>query len=100
MVMDLDRLDCAGQAELAARAFVAQYPEAYGLILKWARADVDAGRKPSMHLYLALLRRFDWIHRGKRPYRVNNNWSRPLVEIVTADFPDLGARFERRGGEA
>jgi hypothetical protein len=82
---------------LGAKAFVARYPEAYGLILKWARRDVEAGNKPSMHGYLWLLRRMPWISPGKRAYKVDNRWSAPLVDIVCTDDPELGEHFERRG---
>lgn len=88
---------------LGAKEFVATYPEAYGLIVKWARRDVELGRRPAMHKYLAFLRGWDVIQRGGRPYKVDNRWSRPLVDLVCADYPELAdprTGFERRGGEA
>lgn len=97
--LSLDTLDAIGDYEAAARAFLRDYPEAYGLIVKWARRDMAEGNRPAMHGYLWLLRRTPWVHPGSRIYEVSNNWSRPLVDIVCADYPELAdpkRGFERR----
>ena len=98
--LSLDDIEATRDPVLAAYAFVRQFPEAYGHILKWALRDQAEGTRCSMHLYLALLRKYHWIERGKRPYLVSNNWSRPLVDILLADHPELADSFERRGGAA
>lgn len=81
---------------IAAREFVANNPEAYGNIVKWTARDVEEGNRCSMHLYLALLRRYHWIKRGGSPYRVDNRISRYLVDILLADHPEFSDGFERR----
>lgn len=85
---------------IAAKLFVANNPEAYGLIVKWAKRDADEGNRCAMHLYLALLRRYHWIRRGGSPYRVDNRLSSYLVEILLADYPELEPHFERRRKDA
>ena len=95
LTLELDR---AADPVLAAKAFVAAYPEAYGHIVRWAFRDAAEGNRCAMHTYLAFLRRYAWIERGKRSYKVSNNWSRPLVDILLADHPELASSFERRGG--
>lgn len=88
---------------LEARAFLDDNPEAYGLIVKWAFRDVAEHTRPEMHCYLYLLRKRPWIKRGARAYKCNHNWSRYLVDIVIADYPELGDErtgFVRRGGDA
>jgi hypothetical protein len=90
-------------AALGARAFVREYPEAYGLLVKWARRDMAEGTRPELHGYLYLLRKMPWIKRGARAYKVNHNWSRYLVDMLIADYPELGDErrgFVRRGDAA
>jgi hypothetical protein len=80
---------------IEARRFIAENPEAYGLLVRWARRDMAEGTRPELHGYLYLLRKMPWIKRGARAYKVNHNWSRYLVDILIADYPELGD--ERRG---
>lgn len=101
LALDLERPAMGRKsAALGAREWVAENPEGYGLIVKWALKDHAEGNRCSMHLYLALLRRYHWIRRGGSPYRVDNRYSSHLVDILVADHPELESSFERRGGGA
>ena len=94
-------LDPTGRKTRAdAEEWVALNPRAWDQIIEWARRDRSEGRRCAMHLYLHLLRRLSWIQADASGYRVNDHYSRPLVDMVIAQHPELAGSFERRGGGA
>lgn len=97
LALELDQPKGRTDPAVGARQWVANNPEAYGRIVAWALRDMAEGNRCSMHLYLALLRRYHWVQRGGSPYRCDNRFSSPLVDILLADHPELSQSFERRG---
>lgn len=83
-----------------ARQFVADYPEAWALILKWTEQDKKAGIRASMHWMLGTLRRMKWISARGHSYACDNRMSSFLVDMVAAERPDLADAFERRRKDA
>ncbi len=107
MTLDFDAPAKSGRTDPAfeARQFVADNPEAWGLLIRWAKRDMAEGTRPALHGYLYLLRKRPWIKRGARAYKVNHNMSSYLVDMLIAECPELGderhgfvLRHQRRGG--
>lgn len=88
------------QAYVDAREWLVLNPGVWPLLVKWAYRDQAEGRTCAMHFYLHMLRRLSWIQADASGYRVNDHYSRPLVDMLIAAHPDLESSFERRGGGA
>ena len=88
------------QAYADAREWLTLNPRVWPLLVEWAYRDRAEGRRCAMHFYLHMLRRLSWIQADASGYRVNDHYSRPLVDMLIAAHPDLERSFERRGGGA
>lgn len=80
-----------------AAAWRDENPEAFDLVVSWARTDHDSGRDCSMQLYIELLRRPELrpagFTRNGSIYLVNHNIRSELARYIVAKHPYLRFRF-------
>jgi len=80
---------------LAAREWRTNNPDAYLTMVRWAREDKDARRRPSIGRYAEGLRSWS-LNRGSSPYRLDNSCRAPLARMIESEFPDLEGAFAKR----
>ena len=98
---DLDTgVPCTGKrdAVLAAREWKTNNPDAYLTMVRWAREDLAARRRPSIGRYAEGLRSWS-LNRGSSPYRLDNSCRAPLARMIEAEFADLEGAFAKRASK-